>query len=73
MFFVDGEFGLAHPLFDLVVVFDFLFLQQVLVGNRYRYLRFNLQELVVHVEDDLLDHLFGFLGFVDQVVEVGPD
>ena len=36
-------------------------------------LRFYLQELVVHVEDHLLDHLFGLLSFVDQVVEVGPD
>jgi hypothetical protein len=45
----------------------------MLVGNSNRDLRFNLQKLVVHVKDDLLDHLLRLLGFVDQVVEVGPD
>jgi hypothetical protein len=70
---VDGELGLAHPFLDLVVVFEFLLFEQVLVGNGDGDLRFDLQELVVHVEDDLLDHLFGLLSFVDQVVEVSPD
>jgi hypothetical protein len=45
----------------------------MLVGDGDGDLRFDLQELIVHVEDDLLDHLFGLLSFIDQVVEVGPD
>jgi hypothetical protein len=73
LLFVDGELGLAHPFLDFVVVFEFLFFEQMLVGDGDGDLRFDLQELVVHVEDDLLDHLFGLLSFVDQVVEVGPD
>ena len=70
---VDGEFGLAHPFLHFVVVLLFLFFEQVLIGDGDRDLRFDLQKLVLHVEDDLLDHLFRVLGLVDQVVEVGPD
>src|SRR5712691_4568133 len=70
---VDGEFGFAHPLRHFVLVFFSLFFQQVLVGDRDRHLRLDLQKLILHVEDYLLDHLFRFLGLVDQVVEVGPN
>jgi hypothetical protein len=55
-----------------VVVLQLLFFEQVLVGDGDRDLRFDLQKLVLHVEDYLLDHLFGLLGLVDQVVEVRP-
>ena len=72
-FFVDGEFGLAHPLGHFVFVFFLLFFEQVLVGDRDRDLRLDLQKLVLHVEDDLLDHFFRLFGLVDQVVEIGPD
>src|ERR1700730_17463580 len=71
--FVDGELGLAHPLLDFVVVLEFLLFEQMLVCDSDGNLRFYLQELVVHVEDDLLDHFFGLFSFVDQIVEVGPD
>ena len=39
-------------------------------GNRY--LRLHLHELILHVENDLLDHLGGLFRAVDQVVEIGP-
>ena len=72
-FLVDGEFGLAHPFGDFLFVFFLLFFEQVLVGDGNRDLRLNLQKLVLHVENDLLDHFFRFFSLVDQVVEVGPD
>ena len=73
LFLVDGQFCLAHPLRHFVFIFFLLFFQQVLVGDGNRHLRLDLQKLVLHVEDDLLDHLFRMLGLVDQVVEIGPD
>ncbi len=73
LLFIDGKLGFAHPFLGFVVIFEFPFFQQMLVGDGDGDLRFDLQELVVHVEDDLFDHLFRLLGFVDQVVEVGPD
>ena len=33
--------------------------EQVLIGDRDRHLRLDLQQLVLHVEDHLLDHLLG--------------
>jgi hypothetical protein len=45
----------------------------MLVGNCDRDLGLDLQKLVLHVEDDLLDHFFRLFGLVDQVVEIGPD
>jgi len=43
----------------------------VLVGDGNRHLRLDLQELVLHVEDHLLDHFSGCLSLVDQVIEIG--
>ena len=45
----------------------------MLVGDGDGHLRLYLQQLVVHVEDDLLDHFFRVLGLVDQVIEVRPN
>ena len=45
----------------------------MLVGNGNRHLRLDLQKLVLHVKNHLLDHLFRLFGFIDQVVEIGPD
>ena len=70
---LDRELRLAHPLPLLLLVLRRLPLQQVLIGDRDRHLGLDLQELVSHVQDDLLDHLLGILGLVDQVVQVGPD
>jgi hypothetical protein len=38
-----------------------------------RHLGLDLQKLVLHVEDDLLDHFFRVLGLVNQVIEIGAD
>ena len=40
----------------------------MLVGDGDRNLCLDLQKLVLHVEDDLLDHLFRIFGLVDQVI-----
>ena len=34
---------------------------------------FHLEQLVLHIQDDLFDHLLGLLGLIDQVIEVRPD
>ena len=47
-----------------------IIIQQVLIGDGDGYLRLHLQELILHVENYLLDHLFGIFGLVDQVVEI---
>ena len=44
--------------------------QQMLVGDGDGHLRLHLDQLILHVEDDLLEHLLGLLGLVDQIVEV---
>jgi hypothetical protein len=54
-------------------VLGLLLLQQVLIGHGDRHLRLDLQQLVLHVEDDLLDHLLRVLGAIDEVVEIRPD
>src|SRR5580658_729417 len=45
----------------------------MLVCNRDGDLRLDLEKLVLHIENDLLDHLFRVFSLVDQVVEVCPD
>ncbi len=53
-------------LFELVA-------EEVLVGDGHSDLSFDLHELVLHVEDELLGELLGVLGFVDEVVNVGSE
>ena len=45
----------------------------MLIGDGNRHLRFDLQKLVLHVEDHLLDHLLRIFGLVDQVIQIGAD
>jgi len=40
-------------------------------GNRYLFGRF--RQLVVHIDDDLIEHLFRIFGSADQIVDVGLD
>jgi hypothetical protein len=47
--------------------------QQVLIGDRNRDLRLHLQELILHVQNHLLDHLFRFFRLVDQIVQIRPN
>ena len=50
-----------------------LLLEQVLIGHRDGDLGLDLQQLVFHVEDYLLDHFLGILRAVDQVVQIRAD
>ena len=53
--------ALPHPVFRGLFIF-FLFLQQqMLIGDRDRHLRLHLQQLILHVQNHLFDHLFGLL------------
>ena len=45
----------------LLLVFLLLLQEQVLIGDRDRHLGLDLHQLVLHVENDLLDHLFRIL------------
>ena len=69
----DGELGFAAPLLDGVLVLLELAVEEMLVGDGDGDLGFDLEELVLHVEDELLGELFGVFGFVDQVVDVGSE
>ena len=71
--FFYRQLGLAQPLGGFFFVLFFLFFQQMLVGDSDRHLRLHLQKLVLHVDDDLLDHLFRVLGLFDQVVKISSD
>jgi len=44
--------------------------QQVVIGHRDRHLRLDLQQLILHVENHLLDHLLRVFSPVDEIVEV---
>ena len=45
----------------------------MLIGDRDRYLRLYLNELVLHVQNHLLEHLLRIFGLVDQIVEIGAN
>ena len=75
---IHGPVDQAHGQRELMilapdggVVLCFLFLEQMLVRDGDGDLRFDLQELVFHIEDQLLQHFFGIFGAVDEVVEIG--
>jgi hypothetical protein len=72
--FVAGahcQHGLAFPLLPQIGLLVALLFQTLLVGNRDCHLLFRLDELVLHVEDDLVQHLLRILGLGDDVVDVG--
>ena len=69
--FLHGQFRLAPPLGRFLLVLGALLGQQVLVGNRDGYLRLHLEQLVLHVENNLLQHPLRILGLLNQVVEIG--
>ena len=68
LLFAYGHFRFATPVGNFVFVLFLLFFQQMLVRHRNGYLRFHLEQLVFHVQDDLLDHDLRMLSFVDQFV-----
>ena len=70
---VHGQLGAAHPLLGALLAFLELALQDVLVGDGNGHLGLDLEQLVLHVQDDLLDHFFGVFGLIDKVVEIGAN
>ena len=65
-----GQLRLAHPFTVLLGILFLLLLQQMQVSQRDCHLRFDLQELVLHVENHLLQHLLGILSLVDQIIQI---
>jgi hypothetical protein len=68
--FIDGDFGLAHPVLCDVILFALLLFEHVLVGDGDGDLGFDLHVLIFHVEYHLLDHFFRIFGAIDGVVDV---
>jgi hypothetical protein len=67
----DGERRLALPVAGGFFVLRLLLFEQVLIGKRDGDLRLYLQELVLHIEDELAQHLLRIFRAVDQIVEIG--
>ena len=63
----------CDPLPGALFVLLELALQDVLVGDGNGHLGLHLEQLVLHVQDDLFDHFFGVFGLIDKVVEIGAN
>jgi hypothetical protein len=70
---IDRQFRLAQPLGCLLLMFHLFLLEHVLIRDGNRDLRLDLQQLILHVENHLLDHLRRVLRLVDEVVQVRFD
>jgi hypothetical protein len=68
-----GEHRLALPLGRLGSLLLVLLLDALLVGNRDRDLLLGLDQLRLHVDEDLVEHLLRVFGLVDQLVDVRAD
>jgi hypothetical protein len=66
-----GHCRFALPVAGGFFMLSLLLLEQVLIGQRNGDLRLYLQKLVLHIEDELAQHLLWVLGAIDQIVEVG--
>ena len=69
----DGQRRLALPVAGGFLVLCLLLFEQVLVGERDGDLRLHLQKLVLHIENELAQHLLRVFRAVDQIVEVGAE
>src|ERR1022692_2741790 len=69
---VDGQSRAMHPLPLVLLPFLQFLLQDVLVGDRNRHLRFDLQQLILHIENHLLDHFFRVFRLIHKIVQIGP-
>jgi hypothetical protein len=67
---IDRQLRLAQPLGGLLVVFLLFLLEHVLIRDGNRDLCLDLQQLILHIENDLLDHLRRVLRLVDEIVQV---
>jgi len=68
---LDSQLGFAAPLLDGFLVLLEFAIEQVLVGDGDGDLGLDLEELILHVEDELFGEFIGVLGFLDEVVDVG--
>src|SRR5262249_2295471 len=64
---------LALPLLRLRDLLVPLLLEALLVADRHGDLLLRLDELVLHVDEDLVEHLLRVFGLRDQIVQVRPD
>ena len=70
---LDRQLRTPLPLVCLGLVVLVPLVELLLVGDRGRNLRLDLQQLVVHVRNQLPDELLGIFGPIDHVVDVGSD
>jgi hypothetical protein len=68
-----GQHGLALPLLRQLDLFVPLLLQALFIGDRDRDLLFGLDQLVLHLEDDLIEHLLRIFRLGDQLVQIRFD
>ena len=67
------EHGLALPVLAMALLLIPLLFQALFVPDSHRNLFFRLDELRLHVDEDLVEHLLGVLGLGDQIVQVRLD
>jgi hypothetical protein len=70
---LHGEHRPPLPLLGVAELGVGLVAQALLVGDRRRNLLLRLDELAPHVDEDLIQHLFGVFGPRDQIVDVRPE
>ena len=68
---LNSEFGFAIELVHGFLVLLELLLEEMLVGDGDGDLRLDLEELIFHVENELLAELLRVFCFLDEVVDVG--
>ena len=66
----DGEHGLLLPVLGQALVLGGLALELLLVGDGHGDGFLGFDHLLVHVEDELIEHLLGILGLADEVVDI---
>ena len=57
----------------LALIFFLFLAKQVLVGDRDCDLSLDLEHLILHIENHLLEHLLRIFRAVDQVIEIRAD
>ena len=67
----DGERCLTLPVAGGLLMLRLLLFEKVLVGERDGHLRLYLQKLVLHIQDELTQHLLRIFRAVDHIVQVG--
>ena len=71
LLFLDGKFGFTIPLVHGVLMLLELFLEEVLVSDGDGHLGLDLEELVLHVKNELFAKLLGVFSSLNEIVDVG--